>query len=269
LFAKLVLRKGDSCPTTFKDMIARLREATPAELPCADKEPEDPEERGFITAFVSETAQALDKPTNFRSVTMRSCGGGSEQDLLFSQFGFTVGGPLPDKVEIISFDATAGVFNFYDAADDGLGFFGSSKDLLQGAGEGEVRRCAKCHPAGGLVMKELESPWLHWENENFGTPGTDDILAAHPELGESPCCSDFDASGEAVELTVKVGNDMWNTTKLAHLRSGPAAVKDARSPPRLRDVLQGTAARTCNPCRIGNGSCSHAYIALNMMCVNA
>ena len=133
---------------------------------------------------------------------------------MFSLFGIQAGATsLPENVEIISFDETAGVFNFYDSVDGKIGFFGSSKDLLRGP-DGEVRRCAKCHVGGGLVMKEQASPWLHWENKDgVDTPGAQELFATHDDLGER-------VRGPAIDVLVDEGNKAWNATRLAHLSGG-------------------------------------------------
>ncbi|MEN8197013.1 MAG: hypothetical protein ABFS30_10945, partial [Pseudomonadota bacterium] len=51
-----------------------------------------------------------------------------------------------------------------------INFFGTSADMLEGKGTGDTRRCAACHVGGGLIMKELDAPWLHWEGDTT-TPG--------------------------------------------------------------------------------------------------
>ena len=80
-------------------------------------------------------------------------------------------------------DDTAGVFNYYETDGQGkINFFGSSKDLVeQGTGPGQVRRCAGCHTGGGLIMKELDTPWMHWEgHENH--PGAAELVTANKNL---------------------------------------------------------------------------------------
>jgi hypothetical protein len=117
---------------------------------------------------------------------------------------------LPDGVEIIAFDETEGVFNFYEAERGGkINFFGNSKDMLNGA-EGNVRRCAGCHNAGGLVMKELDTPWVHWEG-HMDTPGAQELVDAHADLGSK-------RTGLEFEGVVKAGNRAWVQTKVNHLR---------------------------------------------------
>jgi len=172
---------------------------------------------------VSETAQAAGKPTNYRVVTTRTCGGRSTDSILISGFGIRAGATsMPAGVELISFDDTAGVYNFYDSDGSGLNFFGSSKDLLKGPGSGETRRCAKCHTGGGLVMKELDTPWMNWEG-HIDMPGAQPIVDAIKDLGTK-------TSGIEFEGLVKAGNTKWNKTRLETLKAGSTAVADLLKP---------------------------------------
>jgi hypothetical protein len=202
--AQAVFRAGDTCPTTYADIMQKMREN--------DKEGCEGERDGITTRLVSETAQAAGSPTNYRGVASRTCGDRDTHEVLFSLFGIRAGATtLPDNVEIIAFDKTAGVFNFYETSGDKINFFGNSKDMLLGA-DGEDRRCANCHPAGGLVMKELDTPWLHWEG-HMDTPGARELVEAHKDLGTKN-------SGAEFEGVVKRGNTEWNKTRLATLKEG-------------------------------------------------
>jgi hypothetical protein len=217
-FAKLVMRTGDDCPTTFQDIMAKLRVVT-AEATGPGGECSGENGAGVVTRGISETAQAMGKPTDYRTVTTQVCG--DAPGIHLALLNVTPDDPLPRDVEIISFDESAGVFNYYDAKDGGLRFFGDSKDLLTGAGDGEVRKCAACHTGGGLIMKELETPWIHWEGE-VKTPGLTELIETHAEL------LGFDGNGIEFESHVKLGNDAWNRTRLEHLTT--TSVKELLRP---------------------------------------
>ncbi len=205
-FASLVMRTGDGCPTGFADIMAKLRKTDKGEGCTADPR------SGIATRLVSETAQASGKPTNYRAVVSRACGDRDEDNLLFSLSGIKAGATsLPEFVEIISFDEAEGVFNYYDSKPGQIRFFGSSKDMLQGP-DGETRRCAKCHVSGGLIMKELDVPWLHWEG-HADTPGAQQLVDANKDLGSKE-------DGENMEGIVRGGNMMWNETRIEHLMNG-------------------------------------------------
>jgi hypothetical protein len=80
----------------------------------------------------------------------------------FSVFGVRPGAPLPDDLELMAQRSDGAGWNFYALEQGAWKFFGSSVDMLEGRGAGEVRKCAACHPAGTLVMKELKDPWVNW-----------------------------------------------------------------------------------------------------------
>ncbi len=215
--AKLVLQAGDTCPTSFVDMMAKLQASDGAAIGCPKEQ-----DGGIETYVISETAQALGKPTSYRTVTSRQCGDLFRSGILFSLFGLQAGAPaLPAAVEFIAFDQVAGVYNFYESDGDRLRFFGNSKDLLKGS-DGEIRRCANCHVSGGLVMKEKQFPWLHWEGAGEITPGAQELVAAHEELGTSELADKFEA-------LVGAGNTRWNNTRI-EMWTDDGAVRDLLSP---------------------------------------
>ncbi len=212
--SKLVFRAGDDCPTNFTEIMKKLNAAAEQDgVSCNNRR----------TMMVSETAQALGEATSYRSVTALDCtqpagagivppGFGSQPPgVLFSLFGLQAGDDLPPNVEMISFDKSSGVFNYYETNGTTINFFGNSKDLLKGAGSAGVRRCAACHTGGGLIMKELAAPWLHWEGDTT-TPGASEFITAHEDLLGSH------ANGITMEGLVRAGNSSWSQTRLAHLK---------------------------------------------------
>ncbi len=204
--ANLVFRTGDSCPKTFQDIMAKLRET--------DKEGCPNEEDGISTRVISETAQAAGAPTSYRAVTTRRCGNRSTDGIVFSLFGLQAGSAtLPKAVEMIGFDETNGVFNYYETDGNEINFFGSSKDMLTGTGSNGDKRCAACHTGGGLIMKELDTPWLHWEG-HMDTPGARELVEKHKDLGSK-------SSGAELEGLVKGANTKWNKTRLEFNKSDP------------------------------------------------
>jgi hypothetical protein len=219
--ANLIL-KGEGCPTTFEAIQEKLQQVDAADS-C-----NGPVGRGNFYHVVSERSQKLGRPDESRVVVSRRCGGRPNQHLLISLFGVTPD-RLPSTAELIGFDQTSGVFNYYSIEDlDTQGpkwrFFGNSVDMLikgpdaatASAGQLQNRRCANCHVSGGLVMKELASPWLHWEGA-MTTPG---ITEPHPEGGETfPLGMKFPilgthSDGRAFESFVVSGNRGWIATRI-------------------------------------------------------
>lgn len=95
------------------------------------------------------------------------------------------------------------------------------RDILPIAGTSEVdvdhtleinANCAGCHPNGGILIREFDSPWVHWEHfidspeyeELIDLPTTDDGLAF---LGRRK-------DGASLEGTVRNLNDKWNDTRI-------------------------------------------------------
>jgi hypothetical protein len=202
-FARYVMRRGGSCPTSFPDIMPKLRKLAAPD--CGGEEGDDAD---VETVFVSEISHLTQTPSHYRSVTKLEC---NDDQVFFSLFGISAGATaLPSNVEIISFDAIDGVFNYYEADGTNISFFGNSKDLLKGSPDQKIRRCAQCHAGGGLVMKELRSPWLHWEGDD-NLPGTDELIAAHEAL----LGDEMDA--ETLEDTITPANSGWNERRITHL----------------------------------------------------
>ncbi|MBK8720151.1 MAG: hypothetical protein IPN32_36420 [Deltaproteobacteria bacterium] len=200
VFAQKVLQaEGDegTCPTTYGEIMAKLRET--------DKENCEGVRDGLRTAVVSETAQVMGKADTYRTVTTRQCGDREPHELLFSLFGLrsTTKG-LPGNVEVIAFDRTNAVFNYYAIEDGEMHFFGNSADYMKIA-QGEGARCNECHPNGALNMKELAAPWVHWEGDTT-TPGADTLVDGHDDLGSK-------TDGIELEGIVDRGNDAILATR--------------------------------------------------------
>jgi hypothetical protein len=202
--ATKVFRAGDDCPVTFADIMAKLRVNDNQNCPDARS--------GITTRVVTETAQAMGTPTSYRLVTSRTCDGRPTHSVVFSLFGVTADpAALPPNVEIMAFDATTGVFNYYETDGRKINFFGNSKDMLKGKGSGEDRRCAECHTGGGMIMKELDTPWVHWEG-HMNTPGAQELVSKFDDLGSK-------ASGAELEGMVKRANADWNKVRLEFLKA--------------------------------------------------
>jgi hypothetical protein len=204
-------------PTTFKDLVAAFVKADTANA-CNIK-----------IALVSERAQLLNRPEPFRLVFIRSCG---TKRILFSPMQTVApGGPLPTEAEIMAFDETKQVFDFYALEAGHLRFMGTSIDMLEGPGAGtgrdQERRCANCHTGGGPIMKELILPWANWDGPtgthfNGGTtsPGSNDVFT---QVTKAMNLSAFHTTGDFLQSVVQDGNTAWNKARLTHLASKDSA----------------------------------------------
>lgn len=216
--AKLILQGAGACPKTFQEAQNRLRQTDTGN--CTDTGA-DQAPAGVQTRLVSERSQVLNQADSYRAVVTRTCNGRKEFELFMSVFGIA-GNPskLPGNFEVIGFDPTTGAYNFYAREDGKWKFFGSS---LSGIAKGydcnvgvpgtcllktrSESRCWQCHPGGGLVMKELNSPWVHWEGDTT-TPGAAELVDKFKtQLGKK-------SNGISLESTVADGNRTWNKKRV-------------------------------------------------------
>lgn len=217
--AQLVLNQDGACALSVADMAKVLASS------CTDHR----------SALVSERAQRLGTFTDYRSVTMLDCDQGSvflHYPILARELG---AGSLSEHLEevqpaIIAEDKVSGVFNYYQATEADIRFFGNSLDMLEGTDlealepiEGQEedfkisfdvdRSCASCHPAGGLLMKELDAPWVHWEPD-FTSPKSSELISSAAEImGDRT--NAIDLEGEVID-----GNDTINDSRIEHVMAG-------------------------------------------------
>lgn len=245
-------RGGNGCPENFQDVMERLR-ANDTEG-CADAS------SGMTSKIISE-AGPFSANASARSVTTRKCGGRSEFEVIFSLFGISAN-RLPGSVEMMGFDREAGEFNYYEFDGNEVVFFGSSSDFVKGKGG----RCKQCHTAGGLVMKELRNPWMHWEQiDQVAGP----IIDAHKDdLGSSK----FSRGSSMESLTVS-GNAKWNETKVLMLTNpdNGLTVQDMLRPLFCNAQVNLDTAATSSrsePTRIPDGFFAHCKLFGSSSCSN-
>lgn len=174
------LRAG-KCPTDLRELMAKLRSTE------CDSSP--------LTAVISETAipNGTPKGSSYRLVIGKGCKDGLDDGdahkLMFSVSGATakVDNPSsnPDDwdvpmtgFEIMAFDESNGVYNFYQhKKDDTYEFFGDSKDFVKGEGGS----CGECHTAGAGVMLENGTP-LHWARGEDIMPGANELVRSQQDV---------------------------------------------------------------------------------------
>lgn len=214
---------GDSCPENFNEISAKLSQTDTAG--CGDKE-------GLSTRLVNDSVFLTGKAGGaYRGVVTKDCDGRDRSDFFMSIFGIGANAPeLPqEQTELIGFDKTSGVFNFYvrESQDNQWVFMGSSKDGISAGYEcnefgschpkaAKDARCWACHEGGGINMKELNSPWDSWDLRN-DMPGRDEIFAKHGKQLGVP------ETGIDLESRVESGNSRWNQTRLEILKEKGAA----------------------------------------------
>lgn len=199
--ARTACSSGDDCESGICDSVGGR---------CLSEAPEcTPNLRtGINTMVVSETAQLMDTPTSYRLATTRRCDDRDQFELFFSLFGVRAGGGLPSDAEVISFNSTTKLFNYYALEGGEWTWFGDSTDMVR---PDASSRCATCHTGGGLIMKELDTPWVHWEGHH-DTPGAKELVDAHEDLGTK-------SSGSRMESLVNKGNREWNPVRVQFFKS--------------------------------------------------
>ena len=186
------------------------------------------------SALVSERSQRLGTFTDYRSVTMFNCGGDDvflHYPILAKELADTsLDKHLEEVAPAVIAQEPSGVFNYYQSTGQDLRFFGSSLDMLDGTdlkaleavkGQeedfrisfGVERSCAACHPGGGLLMKELDAPWVHWEPD-FVSPSADELISSAEDI------MGFQTDAIDLEGTVLDGNEQVNDTRIDHVLAG-------------------------------------------------
>jgi hypothetical protein len=218
--AQILLNSGDTCPASLQDVVAKLRKLDVNG--CADTAGQPP--AGTKTRLISERSQVLGVPDSYRAVITRACDGRTEHGIFMSVFGIGAADKtLPQDVELIGEDKTRGVYDYYALEGGKWTFFGDSADFINDGYDctggtcktvaAAKTRCAGCHTSGGLVMKELNSPWVHWEGDT-NTPGAADMVTKFKDHFGSK------ADGINLESTVAAGNrDVWIPRKVELLKS--------------------------------------------------
>lgn len=226
---KKIDKEEVTCPVDMPGIMAKLEKVDTKNC------------NGISTRVVSENAARLGATkADYRAVTSRDCDGRGDFGLLFSSFGFSGAASAkgsgshisedghPGEVEVIAFDDVDGVFNYYKEVGGQMTFFGSSIDFVAagpgGPGLTSTRGCANCHSPGGLNMKELESPWTHWSQE-------DDIKGSDTLVEKRAAYMGSLNSGADMQLSVtQPGNDKWNKSKAKFLSTiTTASLQKART----------------------------------------
>ncbi|MEM6994791.1 MAG: hypothetical protein AAF721_30030 [Myxococcota bacterium] len=195
--ADLLLKQGDGCPTNYAEMVAKLR--------AVDGQGCE-EGKDLRTRIVSDDARLVDTGSNFRTFTTRACGTAAEHEMAWTLLSVKANENLGDRsfIEMMAFDPQSSLYNFYTLS-GGWNFEGSTIEVLDGS-----IGCANCHNGGGLIMKELDRPWIHWESDGFDIPGADKLFEAHaPMFGVR-------GDGEELEALVREGNEAIIDGRIRH-----------------------------------------------------
>ncbi len=187
--AELLIKRGEGCPADYRAIVERLRELDPAG--CTDG-------TELVTRIVSDDARIDANPDNYRTVTTRGCGSRPLHALFWTLLNVRQNEDIGKRtfVEMQALDRASGLYDYWVFNGNSFTFQGNSLQAAAG-----TISCGNCHRDGGVLMKELDEPWIHWESAGKPLPGVDALFAAHAEM--------FGKRGDGRELEqlVRTGND--------------------------------------------------------------
>jgi hypothetical protein len=207
--ARLILKRPGACPSTYAELVAKLR--LEDRVWCVGGE-----RAGMVARVVSERAQLLGQPDSVRVVVGRQCSRRAPYELFFWLPPIDADNPeLPSgPVQVMAFDDSVDAFNYYVLAgapeEPAWAFHGSSFEMIDGDPVTGAA-CERCHGDGGLTMREIAEPWVHWESGATRTPGADAVIDQLTDLGSRG------AGPELVQI-VRAGNQRWNDSRIATFR---------------------------------------------------
>ena len=202
--ASFLIKSGTECPANYRGMIEKLRETDGAGCEAG---------RDLITRIVSDDARIEANPDNYRTVTSRTCGSHPAHGLLFTLLSVNATEDLGARtfVEMQALDAKTGLYNYWVFGGGRFTFNGTSLDAAAG-----TSACGACHRDGGVLMKELDEPWIHWESAGNSLPGADALFAKHRDMfGQR-------GDGRELEALVRTGNDAIVAARIG-VQADPAA----------------------------------------------
>lgn len=203
--AAFLVKRGTGCAADYRELVAQLAEI-------------DPEgcngDAGLVTRLVSDDARIDPNANNYRTVTTRNCGSRPPLALMWTLLSVRPSEDMGRRtfVEMQALDATTGLYDYWVFEGGRYRFVGNSLQARDRSIE-----CGNCHRDGGVLMKELDDPWIHWEAEGRSLPGADAIFAAHgPLMGKR-------GDGRELETIVRAGNDVVIASRIEHDREPKAA----------------------------------------------
>ncbi len=168
--------------------------------------------------LVAEGAQAVaaghDFALNARLVFTWQASDAKPPDLLLS----TVAAADDPRalLQIIGWSELDGAFHFFERRDGVWLWAGNSFHALSPPSRGLGP--FDSHVNGGLVMKELKAPWIHWHSQSAAIPR--DVFGPASEFNTDPLFAQLDGA-QRLEGIVRAGIRRWTASRLsANLTEG-------------------------------------------------
>ncbi|MBX7078521.1 MAG: hypothetical protein K1X88_04970 [Nannocystaceae bacterium] len=195
--ATFLIKRAPRCASDYGELVAQLAQVDADG--CAGK----PQ---LTTRLVSDDARVDPKPDNYRTVTTRACGSRPPHALLWTLLGVNDREDMAKRsfVEMQALDRNSGLYDYWVFQGGAFEFVGNSLQARD-----QAIRCGACHRDGGVLMKELDDPWLHWEAAARPLPGADAIFARHGALMGNR------GDGKELETLVRAGNDAIIASRIA------------------------------------------------------
>lgn len=152
---------------------------------------------------------------NFRFVFVLSTKGGIGPDVFISS---DVHIDHRGFLQLASWDPSQGAYNFYQRIQSSWVYSGNSFDAHDPKCHGKGPFSG--HTTGGLIMKELRKPWLHWHSSEAGI--FDSVFPPSHPLPSSALFNDIGVADD-LEMIIKQANVVWNKSKVGrHISQGAA-----------------------------------------------
>jgi len=224
-FAELLLKRG-IFPLSLRELLARLDEHNDAAEGL-------PEQKSFLVADggkIHWTAATQELNRFFRLAVGRARN--DDYRILISSSVALDSTDSQAFLQVIGWDATNQVYNYYERLQGVWIWAGNSWHALDPASRGQGP--FDSHVNGSLVMKELKLPWNHWHSESSAI--NPDALAPLDPLREEPLFLNRQGAQFLQVSIVQPGIDRWTAARLA--RDSAAGQLDA--PAWLRHLLTTT-----------------------------
>lgn len=114
-------------------------------------------------------------------------------------------------LQLIAWSETQGVFHFFERLGGRWVWAGSSLDALRPASRGLGP--FDSHVNGGLVMKELKFPWVHWHSQSRSIDRG--LLFPTPALASNPLFAKLEGA-QVLEVVVQRGIRRWTRRRMQH-----------------------------------------------------
>lgn len=207
-FAQLVLFSGETLPQTLRGLLTQLERLN------SDQNRGLPEQQSFMVAeggHIPWTEATANLQRGFRFVITRKRKSDAQPDLLISSS--TVIDSEDAFLQVISWDAVLGAYQFYDRRNGAWIWAGSSWNALEPGPRGKGP--FDSHVNGALNMKELKQPWVNWNS--MAARILDTALAPDDSLQQEPLWISRQG-GEKFEIeVVRPGIRRWNDSRFQKL----------------------------------------------------